>query len=207
MRLSRLIPVLAAVGLAAAPAGAQQWGGPLFSSPLERSRLQVMTFDADGAGMGIAAAVRPFASMPDLRLRAGIMDGYGSGPFEDLHAPLTRERTVAYMAGLDYSIALNPQASGPVRASLVTGVGVGVNAGTRINAPLGVSIAYDGGRVRPYMTPRVVLEHRSGTGFTDGWHTGGVVDWGVDVALPIGGTLRAALTTGSYTGFGLGFSF
>jgi hypothetical protein len=210
MRLSRLIPVAltAAAALSAAPAHAQQWGGPLFSSPLDRSRFEILSSDANGAGMGIAVAVRPFSRNPDLRLRAGIMDGVGSGPFEQGGTGFTPGRTVAYMAGIDYAMPLNPQAGGPVRASLVTGLGVGVNGNTLVSAPLGISIAYDGGRIRPYMTPRVVLEHHSKTApYMNSWSGRAVVDWGVDVSLPVGGTLRAALTTGSYQGFGIGISF
>jgi hypothetical protein len=210
MRLTRLVPaVFAAAAAAAAPAHAQHWGGPLFSSPLHQPRFEILTFDTNGAGVGIAAAVRPFASAPDLRLRAGIMDGYGTGPFEFPSDGPNRKRPVAYMAGIDYSRPLSPNASGPVRASLVTGIGVGVNAATVVTAPLGISIGYDGGRVRPYMTPRVVLEHTAGSmrPWENGTRLRGLVDWGVDVDLPIGGTLRAAVTTGSYNGVGIGFSF
>ena len=211
MRKAAWIATTAGLALMASLAGtaahAQQWGGPLFSSPLEQSRFEILSFDANGAGAGIAAAVRPFARVPDLRLRVGIMDGYGTGPFNDPSTGLTRERRTAYMAGLDYAIPLAPDAGGPVRASLVTGLGVGVNASTVVSAPIGVSIGYDGGRVRPYMTPRLVLEHHSSAGYMDGFRVKGVVDWGVDVSLPMGGTLRAAITTGSYTGAGIGFSF
>jgi hypothetical protein len=208
MRFSRLIPVAATVALTAAPAHAQQWGGPLFSSPLEGSRFEILSSDANGAGMGIAVAVRPFSRNPDLRLRAGIMDGYGTGPFEDGGSGLTRDRAVAYMAGVDYALPLNPQSGGPVRASLVTGLGVGVNANTIVSAPLGVSIAYDGGRIRPYMAPRVVLEHHSETApYTSALKARAVIDWGMDVSLPLGVTLRAALTAGSYRGAGIGLSF
>ena len=212
MRLSRwILPVFAgALATGAAPANAQQWGGPLFSSPLQQSRFEILTFDANGAGVGVAAAVRPFARVPDLRIRAGIMDGLGSGPFEVPGARLGGRQRTAYMAGIDYAVPLAPGAGGPVRASLVTGVGVGVNASTVVSVPLGVSIGYDGGRVRPYMTPRVVLEHHSNsTMYRDAepFRVRAVVDWGVDVDLPIGGTFRAAVTTGSYNGVGLGFSF
>lgn len=217
MRLSRLVFAALGAALAAAPAHAQQWSGPLFSSPLQRSRLEVLTFDASGAGFGIAAAARPFARVPDLRLRAGIMDGVGVGAYDDHRVNTGRPRTVAWMAGADYAMPLNPHAGGPVRATLVTGVGVGVNASTVVSAPLGISVGYDGGRIRPYMTPRVVLEHRSaphrpfaGVPYPqalEGFHTQAVVDWGIDVDLPVGGTLRAALTTGSYTGIGFGISF
>ena len=211
MRLSRLASAVFAVAAAAvaAPAHAQQWGAPLFSSPFQQPRFEILSFDANGAGAGITAAVRPFARVPDLRLRAGIMDGEGTGPFEEPGSALARNRTVAFMAGLDYSVPLAPDAGGPVRASLVTGVGVGVNATTVVSVPLGITVGYDGGRVRPYMTPRVVLEHtlRGAQPNVERWHGKALVDWGVDVDLPIGGTLRAALTTGSYTGVGLGFSF
>jgi hypothetical protein len=204
-----IVSALFAAAAVAAPAHAQQWGGPLFSSPLHQPRFEVLTFDTDGAGVGIAAAVLPFASAPDLRIRAGIMDGYGTGPFELPSYGLTRRRPVAYMAGIDYSRPLSPDATGPVRASLVAGVGVGVNAATVVTAPLGISIGYDGGRVRPYMTPRVVLEHTTSSArpWENGTRLRGLVDWGVDVDLPIGGTLRAAVTTGSYNGVGIGFSF
>jgi hypothetical protein len=206
MRLSRSIPIAAAAVLAAAPAHAQQWGGPLFSSPLDRSRFEILSSDANGAGMGIAVAVRPFSRVADLRLRAGIMDGVGTGPFSE--GMIWPGREVAYMAGIDYAMPLNPQAGGPVRASLVAGLGVGVNAETVVSAPLGFSLAYDGGSIRPYMTPRVVLEHHSGPApYAGPWEGRAVVDWGVDVSLPVGGTLRAALTTGSYRGFGIGVSF
>jgi hypothetical protein len=209
MRLTRLIPAVFAAAVLAAPSHAQQWGGPLFSSPLHQPRFEILTFDTNGAGVGIAAAVRPFSSAPDLRIRAGIMDGYGTGPFEPPAYGPERRRPVAYMAGIDYSRPLSPNAGGPVRASLVTGVGVGVNAATVVTAPVGISIGYDGGRVRPYMTPRLVLEHTSNSlrPWENGLRVRGQVDWGVDVDLPIGGTLRAAVTTGSYNGVGLGFSF
>ncbi len=209
MRLSRLAFAVFAAAVAAVPAHAQQWSGPLFSSPFDQKKLEIMTFDANGAGVGVAAAVRPFARVPDLRIRAGIMDGVGTGPFEVPGIDLQRRRPMAYMAGIDYSVPLAPNAGGPVRASLVTGVGVGVNANTVVSVPLGISVGYDGGRVRPYMTPRVVLEHHSNTAFENdgGFRARAVVDWGVDVDLPIGGTFRAALTTGSYTGVGFGFSF
>lgn len=212
MRLSRLVPAAIAIAAAviAAPASAQQWSGPLFSSPVHQSRFEILTFDTNGAGVGIAAAVRPFASMPDLRLRAGIMDGLGTGPFELPGSALSRRRDVAWMAGVDYAVPLSPHASGPVRASFVTGLGVGVNANTIVSAPIGISIGYDGGRVRPYMTPRLVLEHHSGGEgypYVEGIRVRGAVDWGLDVDLPFGGTLRAAVTTGSYNGAGIGFSF
>jgi hypothetical protein len=214
MQLSRLATAAFVAALAALPAHAQQWGGPLFSSPLQQPKFEILTFDANGAGFGIAAAARPFARVPDLRLRAGIMDGVGVGAMHTDDVRLGRPRAVAYMAGMDYSIPLSPDAGGPVRASLVTGLGVGVNASTVVSAPLGISIGYDGGRVRPYMTPRVVLEYHSepfrpyaGGGGMQGLHARAVVDWGVDVDLPMGGTLRAALTTGSYTGIGFGISF
>lgn len=208
MRLSRLIPAVAITVLAAAPAHAQQWGGPLFSSPLDHSRFEILSSDANGAGQGIAVAVRPFARRADLRLRVGIMDGMGTGPFSEGTAGVPGRRAVAYMAGIDYAMPLNPQAGGPVRASLVTGLGVGVNAETVVSVPVGFSLAYDGGRIRPYMTPRVVLEHHSGPApYTGPWEGRAVVDWGVDVSLPVGGTLRAALTTGSYRAFGIGISF
>lgn len=209
MQLSRLVPAVFAAAAAAVPAHAQQWSAPMFSSPLQQSRFEILSFDASDAGVGIAAAVRPFASMPDLRIRAGIMDGLGTGPFELPHVPLGGRQRTAYMAGIDYSVPLSPNAGGPVRASFVTGLGVGVNAGTVVSAPVGISLGYDGGRVRPYMTPRVVLEHTSGAPYPymDGLRARAQVDWGVDVDLPIGGTLRAAVTTGSYNGVGLGFSF
>ena len=158
--------------------------------------------------MGIAVAVRPFSRVADLRLRAGIMDGLGVGALDQPRSPRGGQRAVAYMAGLDYAMPLNPQAGGPVRASLVTGLGVGVNAETVVSAPLGVSLAYDGGRIRPYMTPRVVLEHHSEPArYMSPWKGHAVVDWGLDMSLPVGGTLRAALTTGSYRAFGIGISF
>lgn len=217
MRLSRLVSAVLGAALASLPAHAQQWSGPLFSSPLQQSRLELLTFDANGAGFGIAAAVRPFARVPDLRLRAGIMDGIGWGAYDDYRSNLGHPRTVAWMAGVDYAMPLSPRAGGPVRASLVTGLGVGVNAATVVSAPLGISVAYDGGRVRPYMTPRVVLEHHSAVDrpyghlpdprTLQGFHAQGLVDWGIDVDLPIGGTLRTALTTGSYTAIGIGISF
>lgn len=214
MRLSRLVPAVLGAALAALPAHAQQWSGPMFSSPLHQPKFEVMTFDANGSGFGIAAAVRPFARVPDLRLRAGIMDGVGVGAFDTDASWVGRPRTVAYMAGIDYSMPLAPEAGGPVRASLVTGVGVGVNASTVVSVPLGISIGYDGGRIRPYMTPRVALEYHSEpfqrtshSVHMQGVHARAVVDWGVDVDLPMGGTLRAALTTGSYTGIGFGISF
>jgi hypothetical protein len=209
MRLTRLVSAVFAAAAVAAPAHAQNWGGPLFSSPLHQPRFEILTFDTNGAGVGIAAAVRPFASAPDLRIRAGIMDGYGTGPYEMPGAGITRRRPVAYMAGIDYSRPLSPNAGGPVRASLVTGIGVGVNAATTVTVPLGISIGYDGGRVRPYMTPRLVLEHTTNDPRTReaGTYLRGLVDWGVDVDLPIGGTLRAAVTTGSYNAVGIGFSF
>jgi hypothetical protein len=214
MRLSRLVSAVLVAALAALPAHAQQWSGPMFSSPLQQSTFEVLTFDADGAGFGIAAAARPFARVPNLRLRAGIMDGVGVGALDTDPQDAGRPRTVAYMAGVDYSVPLSPDAGGPVRASLVTGLGVGVNASTVVSAPLGISIGYDGGWVRPYMTPRVVLEYhsepfrsRSHSVSTQGVHARAVVDWGIDVDLPRGGTLRAALTTGSYTGVGIGISF
>ena len=208
MRFSRLIPVVGTIALAAAPAHAQQWAAPLFSSPLEQSRFEILSSDANGAGMGIAVAVRPFSRVADLRLRAGIMDGVGVGALDVPSSRLGGEREVAYMAGLDYALPLNPQAGGPVRASVVAGLGVGVNAETVVSAPLGISLAYDGGKIRPYMTPRVVLEHHSATDrYGTPWKGLAVVDWGVDVSLPVGGTLRAALTTGSYQAFGIGISF
>lgn len=207
MRLSRLAPAVLTLALAAVPADAQQWAGPLFSSPLHQDRFEILASDANGAGFGIAAAVRPFRGNPDLRLRVGIMDGYGTGAFDRPSAGLTRRRPTAFMAGLDYTRPLNPNAGGPVRASLVTGIGVGVNEANVVSAPLGISVGYDGGRIRPYMTPRVVLEHHSGTAFENGVHVRALVDWGVDIDLPLGGTLRAALTTGSYLGGGIGFSF
>jgi hypothetical protein len=207
MRLSRLIPAVATAVLAAAPAHAQQWDGPLFSSPFEQSRFEILSSDADGAGVGLALAVRPFSRNADLRLRVGIMDGMGGGALEG-PGPVGGRRAIAYMAGIDYALPLNPDAGGPVRASLVTGLGAGVNAETVVSAPLGVSLAYDGGWIRPYMTPRVVLEHHSEPArYMNPWRGRAVVDWGVDVSLPVGGTLRAALTTGSYQAFGLGISF
>ena len=214
MRLSRPVYAVLGAALAALPAHAQQWSGPMFSSPLQQSKFEILTFDANGSGFGIAAAVRPFAKVPDLRLRAGIMDGAGSGAFDDFQHDVGRPREVAYMAGVDYSMPLSPEAGGPVRASLVTGIGVGVNASTVVSVPLGISIGYDGGRIRPYMTPRVSLEYHSEptqrypTSIPmQGVHARAVVDWGVDVDLPMGGTLRAALTTGSYNGIGFGISF
>lgn len=213
MKLSRLVPAVFAAAVAAAPAHAQQWAGPLFSSPLQQQKFELFSWDASGAGMGIGAAVRPFAAAPDLRIRAGIMDGQGTGPFNTpnpgMGMDFSRRRTAAYMLGIDYARPLARDAGGPVRASLVTGVGVGVNAAAVVSAPVGISIGYDGGRVRPYMTPRVVLEHTSGSRdvWLDGTRVKGLVDWGVDVDLPMGGTLRAAVTTGSYTGAGIGFSF
>jgi hypothetical protein len=207
MRLSRLAPAVFTLALAAAPAHAQQWAAPLFSSPLNQDRFEILASDANGAGIGIAAAVRPFARVPDLRLRAGIMDGYGTGAFDRPSAGLTRRRPTAYMVGLDYARPLNPNAGGPVRASLVTGIGVGVNEANVVSVPLGISVGYDGGRIRPYVTPRMVLEHHSNAGIDDGVHVRAVIDWGVDIDLPLGGTLRAALTTGSYLGGGIGFSF
>ncbi len=207
MRISRLTLAVCTATLAAAPAHAQQWGGPLFSSPIHQDRFEILASDANGAGFGIAAAVRPFKEHPDLRLRAGIMDGYGTGAFDRPPGGLTRRMPVAYMLGLDYARPLNPDAMGPVRASLVTGIGVAVNAANNVSVPLGISVGYEGGRIRPYFTPRVVLEHHSNAAYEDGFKARAVVDWGIDVDLPIGGTLRAAITTGSYTGGGIGFSF
>lgn len=207
MRFSRLTTAVFAAAVFAVPVHAQHWSGPLFSSPLQQDRVEILTFDTNGAGIGVAVAVRPFASAPDLRLRVGIMDGYGTGAFELPSQPLARDRRVAYMAGIDYAVPLTPNASGPVRASFVTGIGVGVNASTLVSAPVGISVGYDGGWVRPYISPRVVLEHHSGTGYTDGVRVKGLVDVGVDIDLPLGATLRAALTTGSYGGGGIGISF
>lgn len=207
MRLSRLgYAVFAAAAVSAAPARAQQWSTPLFSSPVLQPKFEIMTFDGLGAGAGVAAAVRPFASAPNLRLRAGIMDGAGTGPFDRPGMRLGRDRTIAYMAGIDFAEPLHTR--GRVRTAFVTGLGVGVNESTLVSAPVGISIGYDGGRVRPYVTPRLVLEHHSGSPYpTNGLRAKGVVDLGVDIDLPIGGTLRAAFTYGSYAGAGIGFSF
>lgn len=208
MRIPRLTLAVCTAALAAAPAHAQQWGGPLFSSPIHQDRFEILASDANGAGFGIAMAVRPFTKTPDLRLRLGIMDGYGTGAFDRPSQGLTRRMPIGYMLGLDYARQLNPDAGGPVRASLVTGIGVAVNAGQVTSVPLGISLGYDGGRIRPYVTPRVVLEHHANVpSYREGLHARAVVDWGIDVDLPLGGTLRAALTTGSYTGGGIGFSF
>ncbi len=208
MRIPRTTLAVLIAALAAAPAHAQQWGGPLFSSPIHQDRFEILASDANGAGVGIAMAVRPFRQNPDLRLRLGIMDGYGTGPFDQPSSGLTHARPTAYLLGLDYARRLNPNAAGPVRASLVTGIGVAVNQAQVASVPLGISVGYDGGRIRPYVTPRVVLEHHTNVpSHQEGWRARAVVDWGVDVDLPLGGTLRAALTTGSYTGGGIGFSF
>jgi hypothetical protein len=210
MRLSRPVFACLAAAAFATPVHAQQWGAPLFSSPFEpRSRFELLVSDANGAGTTASVAVRPFASAPDLRIRAGILDGYGSGPFDEPPAGLTRRREVGYVAGVDYIVPVAPSADGPLRAALVTGIGVGVNASTRISVPLGVTVGYDGGWIRPYVTPRLVLEHERPHEDNAPSTTRllGAVDWGVDVDLPLGATLRAALTTGSFRGGGIGISF
>jgi hypothetical protein len=109
--------------------------------------------------------------------------------------------------GIGYAVPLAPDAGGPVRASFVTGIGVGVNESTVVSAPVGISVGCDGGRIRPYMTPRLLLENRFKAGLEDGYRVRAAVDWGMDVDLPVGGTFRIAVTTGSYTGAGFGFSF
>lgn len=208
MRLSRIALTLFATPFLATPSHAQHWDGPLFSSPFEpSSRFEILASDASGAGAGGAIAVRPFASAPDLRIRAGIMDGLGTGVFDEPDFASTWRQPVAYMAGVDYSIPIAPRSTGPVRAALVAGLGVGVNHGTRVSAPVGITVGYDGGWIRPYMTPRLSLEHAHRVHVNGGVAVRGVIDWGVDVDLPLGGTLRAALTTGDYRGGGIGISF
>jgi hypothetical protein len=67
----------------------------IIHAPLDHSRFEVLASDADRAGVGISVAVRPFARAPDLRLRAGIMDGYGTGPFDHPSAGVTRRQEIA----------------------------------------------------------------------------------------------------------------
>jgi hypothetical protein len=218
MRFSRSMFAVLGVALAAPAAHAQQWSSPLFSSPLAKPKWEIITSDAYGAGVGLTVAARPFASAPGLRLRLGVADGLGTGPL-DAPGPLSSPReTYAFSAGLDYSAPLAADAQGRLRADWVAGAGVAVNGSTVLSVPLGISIGYQGDRIRPYVTPRIVLERRlDPVGRTYGdpgvrlrdnaIHAGAVVDWGVDVPLRGSGMLRLALTTGSWKGIGLGFSF
>lgn len=218
MRFSRSILAVLAVVVAAPAAQAQQWSSPLFSSPLAKPRWEIITSDAYGAGVGLTVAARPFAAAPGLRLRVGLADGLGTGPL-DAPGPISSPReTYAFSAGLDYSAPLAANAEGRLRADWVAGAGVAVNGSTVLSVPLGISIGYQGDRIRPYVTPRIVLERRMDpVGRTYGdpaarlrdnaIHAAAVVDWGVDVRLRGSGMMRLALTTGSWKGIGLGFSF
>lgn len=218
MRFSRSMFAVLGVALAAPAAHAQQWSAPMFSSPLAKPRWEVITSDAYGAGVGLTVAARPFSSAPGLRLRLGVADGLGTGPLNAPGALSPMRETYSLSAGLDYSAPLARDAEGRLRADWVAGVGVATNGPTVLSVPLGISLGYQGDRIRPYVTPRIVLERRFGAVgrshtspdiaiHDDAIRVGAVVDWGVDVPLRGSGMLRLALTTGSWKGVGIGFSF
>ncbi|HEX8394128.1 MAG TPA: hypothetical protein VF665_17425 [Longimicrobium sp.] len=219
MHVRRSATLLAALVILPTAARAQLTTGPLFSSPVTQPKIDFIGGDAYGTGLGLTLAVRPFNGLPGLRFRASVADGRGTGAVEGPYR--TRLRTgldaVAYTAAVDYSAPIATSESGPLRASLVTGLGATLNNGTAITVPLGVSVGYNGTRVRPYITPRLMLEARSGSQVNNGEPgypaedvTNGItgaVDWGVDFVLPRGAILRTAVTTGNHHGFGVGISF
>lgn len=216
MRLPSSV-VAAAVAALTLPtaASAQQWDASLLSSPTYQPRVETFATDSKGAGFGVMVAVRPLGAVKGLRARVGVADGVGSGLYEG--SVTIEPRTLAVMGGVDYTHPLAPDDASRLKVSLVAGVGAGYNGNTLVRAPLGVTVGYDGGWIRPYVTPRLTLEHNSGSiprsddpsGFRwrNGFDNGRAIDWGADVRLPIGGALRASITTGDTRSFAFGFSF
>lgn len=217
MRTPCSLALLATLVLLPATARAQQWAGPLFSSPVSQPRVDLVVGGMRGTGFGGTVAVRPLSTTPGLRVRLGVGDGPGTRTADGY---LRDNAAAAYTAGVDYEAPLKRSETGPLRVSLVSGLGMGVagSRGAMVSAPLGLSIGYAGDRIRPYIAPRAQLEYRFGDSrytnsagrFIPGGRTGGfiaAVDWGVDILLPRGRVLRAAVTTGGTGGGGIGISF
>jgi hypothetical protein len=202
--LVRMLAV-GAIAFSTSQATAQSWTAPLLSSPVAEHTREIYVADISGAGAGAVMRWSPLQSVPGLRLRLGMADGRGSGWTD---GPAGPGATLAYIAGLDLSGRISRDPAEALQVGWVAGFGAGIGEHTLLSAPVGISVGYNGGRLRPYMVPQLQLRQYRGTSMHNfGLEFSRVVDWGVDVTLPADRLLRLSVTTGEQQGFALGLSF
>jgi hypothetical protein len=184
----------------AAPAKAQLvWDSPLMVSPATPAGWGVYLVDPHpGPGIGVMSTFRA-SSGPGLGYRIGLAEYRRAG-----------EDRLGVYGGIDLSGMLLPRSSDfPLDVLWVTGAGVGIGEDVRLNVPLGVSMGYDvqadGIWFNPYVTPRIDLDARFGSG--GGLRLAPNVDLGVDMAFDPGWAIRFAGTIGDHSALAIGLSF
>lgn len=186
------------LALSAAPAAGQvAWDSPLLLAPGAPPGFGIHVLEPHpGDGPAAMGQWRSSAAPVSYGLRVGV----GQDATDD----------VGVFAGIDVSGPLVAMtADNPVGFMWVAGVGVGVGGDLFLSIPLGVAagseILTETVLIRPYGSPRVVLDAAFGDG--DDFDADLAVDLGVDLAFDPRWTIRVAGTLGDRRAFSVGVDF
>ncbi len=146
-RLASGLIIIASV-LGAHPAAAQvAWDSPFLLPPRAPNGVGLFLADVPGGNLGVLGMWR--SSSYGFGLRAGIADAI--------------DNNVAIYGGIDFAGSLTRSTEEfPLDIDWVGGIGMGVEHGALVSAPLGLTIGHqfegNGVGFLPYLTPRVVLD-------------------------------------------------
>ena len=147
------------------------------------------------AGVGVVGTWRRSEAPSGLGIRLGLADDPGGDP--------------AVLVGLDVSGTLTlPTEDFPVGAIWLLGAGVSAGDEVLLSFPAGISAATEldaeGILIRPYLSPRVSLDIRSGLG--DQVDLAAAVDLGLDLAFFRDWIIRFALSLGEREAIAVGLA-
>ena len=199
------------VGVGAALAGAPvaslaaqvAWDAPMLLAPRSPGGLGILLIEPAGpeppggdTGVGVLGTWRRAAAPTGVGFRVGLAED----AFDDL----------AVIAGLDVSgTLLAPTAELPIGFIWLLGAGIGVGDEVLLSFPAGISggsdLEVDGILFRPYVTPRVSLDIRTGPG--DELDLAAAVDLGLDLAFSSAWVIRFAATLGDREALAVGLAF
>ena len=189
--------VLLCLALAAPVAGQVPWDTPMLLAPGSPGGIGVFLFDPGSAGgLGVMGSWRGAPAPAGIGVRVGL----GNDAFDQF----------SVFAGLDVSGTLfEATEEVPVGGIWVLGAGVAVGQDAVVSFPAGLSFGTDlrseGVLFRPYVTPRVSLDVRSGPG--DQLDLAAAVDLGLDLSFAPGWMIRFAASVGDRRTVAIGLAF
>lgn len=182
----------------AGTAAAQETGTPVFKSPYRTftsSEVGVTFSDPGGAGWALEGFYGYGQSRWDIGIRGGFLDTDGG-------------ETVILIGADARTRVLQSSESFPLDGALTLGIGAGINGGTRVFVPIGVSlgrrIVLEGSETSfvPYLHP--VLVPTLGDGEDEVLLALGL---GVDIKFSRSFDIRVSGAVGDYEGIAIGLAF
>lgn len=192
-----IFALLMSAGIAGT-AAAQETGTPVFKSPYRTfttSEVGVTFSDPGGAGWALEGFYGYGQSRWDIGIRGGFLDTDGG-------------ETVILIGADARTRVLQSSESFPLDGALTLGIGAGINGGTTVFVPIGVSlgrrIVLEGSETSfvPYLHP--VLVPTLGDGADDVLLALGL---GVDIKFSRSFDIRVSGAVGDYEGIAIGLAF